>query len=432
MSDKALKKVVTVTFEANSAVGGSPANSCIPAMRRNTLGIVAMAAVLLLAAGALAQVRTPIGLRTGLGQGANRQGIAAPGQQAHKSTAPHRPRYMAIPIDPPAGKTHVFPFAVNNKGDVAGTAFNEVAVDGVAFLWPGKTSVRLPAIPESCWSVTWQINDLGQMVGQHRFGNGGCPAGCDAPYAGWFSKPGLKEYARLAALGENDNSVLACSINHAGQMVGASGSGECSGMDAVLWESEKSKPVKLQGVDGFAVFLACSINNHRPPQMAGGVVDANIPLFWSRPDAAPEVLPNLNSQAPMGFAACINDNQQIFGMSITDPNDPWGSCHAVLWEKGTVTDLTPDLKLSGYSAFGGLNNLGQAVGWAVMGDGQSHAMLWQKKGQQVEMIDLNDALEEPINVLLGCGDAINDQGWIVADGPGSDGRNHGVLLVPRD
>ena len=83
----------------------------------------------------------------------------------------------------------------------------------------------------------------------------------------------------------------------------------------------------------------------------------------------------------------------------------------------------------------GINNLGQIVGAVVKEDGQEHAVLWQRQSQEVEMIDLNEALTEPSSWFLTYADGINDNGVIIVDAfdlndPGA--LNRAFLLVPID
>jgi uncharacterized membrane protein len=155
-------------------------------------------------------------------------------------------------------------------------------------------------------------------------------------------------------------------------------------------------------------------------------------LFWRQPDAAPEVLPGLGGDGD--WATSINDNQQIAGYCATDPDNPSGSLHAVLWEHGKLTDLAPDYPYSQASgSTHAINNAGQIVGSVVMGDGSSHAVLWERCGQEIKMIDLNDHLTQPTDYLLYYADGINDDGCIIVDAYDVNDPaqlNRAFLLVP--
>ena len=51
--------------------------------------------------------------------------------------------------------------------------------------------------------------------------------------------------------------------------------------------------------------------------------------------------------------------------------------HAVLWDKGVILDLTPDL--SGSSDAAAINPAGQVVGTIEYTVGEPHAMLWTRR-----------------------------------------------------
>ena len=341
-------------------------------------------------------------------------------------------RYKLVPIDPLPGLAQNTPNALNDKGRVIGFGFGESQDYNVAYLWfNGGGSHPLPALPGAFNTWPLSINDRDEVVGQDLIGDPANPT-----QAGWFWKHGMKQCARLQPLRAGDQNVGVNQIDHTGRIVGYSGQLYGARADAVVWESYKAPPTKLRGLPGLSTY-ARGINANRTPQIVGaGNLEETAEwyaLLWRHPSSSPEVLPGLGGGQDV--AVSINDHQQITGWSGVDPNDPLGTSHAVLWENGQVTDLAPDYPFSVVGNVNGINNLGQIVGAVVKEDGQQHAALWQRRGQQIEMIDLNEALARPASWFLTYADGINDNGVIIVDAfdlkdPGA--LNRAFLLVPTN
>ena len=73
---------------------------------------------------------------------------------------------------------------------------------------------------------------------------------------------------------------------------------------------------------------------------------------------------------PSAMANALNDNGQIVGHSTFAVGSPG---HAVLWQNGTITNLTPDLPAGQGSSATGINEAGQIVG----NIGYTEAFLWE-------------------------------------------------------
>lgn len=186
---------------------------------------------------------------------------------------------------------------------------------------------------------------------------------------------------------------------------------------------------------------------------------------------------------PDGWAFGINDNGQVVGASgICSPINPDTgvyilSRHALLWEKGRMTDLG---NLGGTGGFGPgnaaleINNEGEVVGVSdLSGDTNFHAFLWTRerriqdigtlagdadssglgindRGEVVgvsfdadgvpraflrhegEMLDLNALVppDSPLYLLFAHG--INSRGEIVGFGVNATGDVHAFLAIPND
>jgi len=118
---------------------------------------------------------------------------------------------------------------------------------------------------------------------------------------------------------------------------------------------------------------------------AGCPVHQFKPVIWE--NGGIQSLPTFGGDL-YGVAAQINDNGQVVGASGDCAGFGFGSglylleTHALLWDKGTVTNLPT---LLGKGTFGGhhacaINNQGQAVGHSDLpNDTTFHAVLWNNK-----------------------------------------------------
>ena len=253
------------------------------------------------------------------------------------------PKYKMVPIDPLPGLAQNSPNALSDKGRVIGFGFGESFDNNTAYLWfHGGGSRPLPALPGAFNTWPLSINDRDEVVGQDLIGDSANPT-----QAGWFWKHGMKQCAPLQPLRAGDQNVGVNQIDHSGRIVGYSGQVYGARFDAVVWESYKVPPTRLRSLPGLST-SARGINANRTPQIVGvGNLEGTeewFALFWRNPAAAPEVLPGLSGGQDVPVS--INDHQQIAGWSGVDPNDPFGTSHAVLWENGEIVDLAPDYPFS--------------------------------------------------------------------------------------
>jgi len=378
------------------------------------------------------------GPNTGFHPGINASKRAGHGQSLKASLGARtkhglESRYRMVPIELVPGKTDITPNALNNKGRVIGFAADASGDLNVAYIWSKGVGTRpLPVLPGVFFTWPFSINDRDEVVGQDLFGDPAAPV-----QFGWFWKTGMKQYAVLPPLRDGDQNVGVNQIDQKGRIVGYSGAVNPIQMNAVVWESYKDKPTPLKGPSETWT-SARAINANSPPQLAGtgNVKDTDtwLALAWRTPDSEANVLPDLG--AGQAVAVSINDRQQIVGWSATDPADPYGLAHAVLWENGQVTDLAPGCVWSGAVSVNAINNAGQIVGGAVMEDELQHAVLWETARGRLMMIDLNDCVEQSnSHFLFYYADGINDRGEIIVDAydPNDPSQtNYAFLLVPTD
>lgn len=118
-----------------------------------------------------------------------------------------------------------------------------------------------------------------------------------------------------------------------------------------------------------------------------------------RPPAAPPPIVHIGEGRPYSLVNAINNRRQVVGV-MNFPDDE-GRFHAYLWDDGVLRDLTPD---GGGSQANDINDRGQIVGIADLGDGIGSAVLWED-GRMVP-------LEQPAGVIFCIAQAINDRGVI--------------------
>jgi probable HAF family extracellular repeat protein len=126
-----------------------------------------------------------------------------------------------------------------------------------------------------------------------------------------------------------------------------------------------------------------------------------------------------------GEANGINSSGQITGISLTAGR----ALHAFLYSSGAMKDLGT---LGGANSAGlAINSGGQVVGYSLTANSAQHAFVYSKS----VMKDLNSLIEPGgaliQHVTLTEATAINDSGWIVAEGIDSrTGDNYAYLLKP--
>jgi probable HAF family extracellular repeat protein len=285
--------------------------------------------------------------------------------------------------------------------------------------------VRLATQGKNQQPPNYTVTDLGTLGGTFGLANGvnnnGSVVGNanlpgDTEFHAFLWSKGIK--SDLGTFGGPNSS--ANSINERGEVVGGA---ETSTPDPLgenlcgstliclpyLWQDGHMVPLPtLGGNNGIASGInsrgqvAGQAENTTPDPTCDPSITPQVlqikPVIWRNGNI--QELPTIGGD-PDGQVFAINDNGQAVGTT----GDCTSTFHAVLWNKGTPTDLGT---LDGALLFPThINNKGQIVGFAVSSNGTFLAFLWQN-GVATELGTL-----PPDVFSLAFG--INDKGQIVGD-----------------
>lgn len=301
--------------------------------------------------------------------------------------------------------------AINNHGQIVGwcETTNNIAH---AFLWDNGRMTDLGTFGGSK-SLAEGINNSGEIVGAF-VRDGKCHA---------F----LWQHGHSVDLGIlNDSPNLGgphdvrpgIRINNSGQVACWQITKDGRRM-SILWENGQDIYFGLLA-DGKTTCYALDLND--AGQIAGVIhrgdgLQSRAFLWESGTVSKLETLGGINAAAEG-----INNLGTIIGWS-TLKNGSFKDAHAVVWKSGKIRDLGT---LGGNHARAyGINNADQITGYTSKRNGHDVAFLWEH-GQ---MFDLNEMVASNGGWRLKCGDAINDDGQIVALA-WKDGISHACLLSP--
>jgi probable HAF family extracellular repeat protein len=376
---------------------------------RNTLGAMVLVAW---SGCALAQTYTLNDLGTLGGSNSFANGISNNGEI---SAADGRAKYKVDILRNVPGGTYTVASAINNHGQIAGTAYGPSecgpSAIGCAATWSGTTPTLLGAVPNALLSEASGINDRGEVVGSAVIAPG-------VPFDAIVWNHGTPTVLNHLPAPDSLTSV-ASAINNAGLIVGNSDSGY--GNQAVVWN----------GITPTSLAASCSAANgiNGAGQIVGNIsncseggIYTNYALLFN--GAITIELPTLGESN--SSAVSINDSLEIVGYSTTLS----GAQHAAYWDHARVLDLGT---LGGESsAAAGINAQGDVVGWADTTSQGSHAAYWHKADSKP--VDLNTEIgeKEKAQITLTDAVAINDRCVIVANGyDNKTGVAESFVLSPK-
>jgi probable HAF family extracellular repeat protein len=258
------------------------------------------------------------------------------------------------PLQPLGGTNSTFG-AINNLGEVAGTA---------------ETNRRDLACPG-----TVAVNGTGPQL-------------FDFEPVIWTSRSGQ---VRALSLPSGDTVGSAEGINDSGQAVGLSGTcantvlpGFCAGPHAVMWDSDGT-PHDLGNLGGTVNTSLLGVGNvafaiNNLGQVAGqSVLPGNQtfhPFLWTKASGMKDlgVLPG----DLVGAGLSLNNNGDVVGASVSAPGPASGNPRAFLWSNGVMNDLNDlvqgNAPLYLLTAFA-ITDSGFISGFGVTGAGEIHGFM---------------------------------------------------------
>jgi probable HAF family extracellular repeat protein len=290
-----------------------------------------------------------------------------------------------------------------------------------AFLWRWGQPFQLSLLGGTC-STADGINDYGHIVGS------ACLPGETLPHAYFYRDKMAVDLGTFGGV-----SADATNINLSRQIAGnyQLSDGSIHGFE---WQNKTWVDLGSLGgsytypfgINSSATVIGQSdVSNDPDPifgvppyhgfQWAGGVLTDFGQIFGSK----------------FNFAFGINDAGTIAGSADTAGDL---GAHAILWNRGSVQDLTPG-NTSNSSALG-INNNGQVVGISGLVDDPAYGppvdeilcpcygVLWQNG----EELFLNDLV--PAGWWVYAAESINDRGYILAEGRYNGGPFQHFLLLP--
>jgi probable HAF family extracellular repeat protein len=308
---------------------------------------------------------------------------------------------------------------INNLGQVVGEALTEEGTIH-AYLWTNGAMTDLGALDAVSDSVAWGVNDLGQIVGTSDSTDGPRTAML------WDGGVATNVGAAMGATG----ATVAWDINDAGQVVGQAAL--VPGFSkAFRWEQGAG----LVQYDGDSFYNGTAFIGINEAGVAVGhefIFLSPDTAMYSEPGRTPGTytdpleLPGIPGPFSFCWANAVNESGTIIGHA----NPGTGPWNGVIWTPGpkgfTITPIgtLPELE---YSEGEDINDSGLAVGWASDDVNEIDPRAWAWKDGV--LFDLNDFLlsDSQWEILLSAR-AVNNNGDIAGIGRLKTGELQGFVL----
>ena len=293
----------------------------------------------------------------------------------------------------PGGADDMWAIAVNNRGEVAGQAFNTIpdpysfngyGYQSRAVYWNKGVMQDLGTLGTGTDAVALLINERGEVLGVS-YVDSNPSAFCSGVQIGftfttgsfiWDKKNGMQDIGTLGG-----TCTVAYDLNNRGEVVGQS--------------SQVGDPT-------------------------------NVAFVWDRATGMKQLPTGANLY---GGAFAINDAGTIAGYG----DAPDGQTNAILWRKtGGKWQATylGNLHSGDCAVSTSINPSGQVVGLSgPNGCVTVLPFLWENGGS---MVDLNTLVPPNSGIQLHEALQINNRGEIAGNGVDASGNNHAVLLIPCD
>jgi probable HAF family extracellular repeat protein len=307
----------------------------------------------------------------------------------------------------PFGSAQAGAIALNNAGQVAGSALFDGDPRGHAYVWSKSGGAIDLGTLAGIGSGATDINNRGEVTGNSVSAN-------SFPHAfRWSAATGIEDLGLLPGA-PSFSFTNATAIGDSGLIAGwgtsASGNGH-----AFAW-TRKTGTIDL-GTLGGSFSFANGVNAKGQvvgyASTPGNVAHA---FVWSRHGGMRDLGTGSGLES---FAAAINDNGQVIGAI----NYPAGPQRAFSWTRAGGITLLGTLGGPGSNALA-INDKGQVVGGSNTRGGDMHAFVWTAREG---MVDLNKRLRHaPAGLVLDIAVAVSDNGSIVAT------SNAGLVLLKPD
>ena len=302
--------------------------------------------------------------------------------------------------------------AINNAGQVAGWSryYSGSPERSITFVWDAVNGRNDLQTPEGKESLGNDINDKGQVVG--------ClfeTATRQRRAFIWDEETGMTD---LGTLGGNSSEAEA--VNNKAQVVGRAET--TSGRrHAFIWD--KTGGMKDLGTLGGIISLAMDINDKGQVVGISSLANGQIRAFLWEQSAGMTHIGTLGG--PTSYADAINNSGQVVGTS-----DKNGRERAFIWEKGKgITELN----LPGRQNYATeINDQGQIIGGFetrgfLFWKAREGRCLWDPKYGAIDMDGV-----VPSRTRLQWVANINNNGRIVAIQDSKPGKDHIIILTPKD
>jgi probable HAF family extracellular repeat protein len=260
--------------------------------------------------------------------------------------------------------------------------------------WQYSELPPLPHFTTTPSAIAFDVNDLGQAVGQAAVVTGGNRAVFHSHATGTL------DLGTLPTTGPATS--VARAINNAGVVVGRSSVGDGTAFHAFSWTASGGM-IDLGVLGGVTTQSAIGLGVNESGSVVGAstVNSGGVHAFRKTPSGVMEDLGTLGGQE--SSAADINDAGVIVGVS----QNAAGLARAFIWtEAAGMVEIENTLGGNESEALG-INNHGVVVGRARNADGVPHAFRWTATGGMIDLGSFGGPLAESAAT------AINDSGRIV-------------------
>lgn len=298
--------------------------------------------------------------------------------------------YRLTAIVDPSSENFVYPTALNNKGEVVGTA---ETVGVRAFYWKNGvyTDYGNYSNHSSGERSFTDINDRSIIIGTQ-------------PVEPSNFRVRQGQYLPVNVSTADGRATIYYN-NNRNQILGRART------QVFIWQSGVTSFLpNLPNSDEYAPFPG-GINDHGVASGTSGTLDTRRAVMWKMGSVMPlDLLPGADS----ADGGDINNLEQIVGVA----HGPSGATRAFIWSDGTTTELPPLTAPNVYAATpGGINDWGVVVGTTYISGGYGGIATMWIGGRPIDLntlIDANDPLHG--HVTLSSAQFINERGQIVAFG----------------